>query len=156
MKKMIVALVMTLTVTANAGFFDFFDYSHFLKAAMVFSEGLNVNLEKLRLKQQQIMDIKEQLDIACDVTETMNPSLLALNELLTAYQVNENFCAPVTKVIKLQSDILTRCHEYYSKPVPENAKYIVGKFVFSIFQSKLILTKCFPIIGQIKFPVLPE
>lgn len=156
MKKIIVVLVLTLATSANAGFFNFFDYSYFFKAAIAFADGLNENLEKLRLKQHEIIDIQEQWDMACDVTQTLNPSLLALNELLSSYQVNQNFCAPITTVIKLQSDILAHCHEYYSKPVPENAKFIVGKFALSILQSKMILTKCFPIIAKIKFPVLPQ
>lgn len=155
MKKLIAILVLTSAVTAHAGFFDFFDYSKFFEAAITFADGLNENLEKVRIKQQETLDIKEQWDQACEVTKTLNPSILAFNKLLSSYHVNQNFCAPITTVIKLQSDILANCNEYYSKPVPDNAEYLVGKFTISLLQSKMILTKCYPIIAQIKLPGLP-
>ena len=60
MKKLILALVLTSTVTARAGFFDFFDFSKFFEAAITFADGLNENLEKVRIKQQETLDIREQ------------------------------------------------------------------------------------------------
>lgn len=155
MKKLVMSLVLLSAFTARAGFLDFFDYTKFLEAAITLADGLNENLEKVRLKQQQTLDIKEQWDMACDVTKTLNPSILAFNKLLSSYNVNKNFCAPITTVIKLQSDILARCNEYYSQPVPDNAEYILGKFTITLLQSKLILTRCYPLIGQIKLPGLP-
>ena len=155
MKKLVLTLLLTSTVTARAGFFDFFDYSKFFEAAITFADGLNENLEKVRIKQQETLDIREQWDQACDVTKTLNPSILAFNKLLSTYHVNSEFCAPITTVIKLQSDILANCNEYYSKPVPDNAEYLLGKFTITLLQSKLILTRCYPIIGQIKLPGLP-
>lgn len=155
MKKLVVSLVLLSAFTVRAGFWDFFDYSKFLEAAITLADGLNENLEKVRLKQKQTLDIQEQWDMACDVTKTLNPSILAFNKLLSSYNVNRNFCAPITTVIKLQSDILARCNEYYSQPVPDNAEYILGKFTITLLQSKLILTRCYPLIGQIKLPGLP-
>lgn len=155
MKKLIMATVLITSVTAQAGFFDFFDFTKFFEAAVTFADGLNENLEKVRIKQQETLDIREQWDMACDTTKTLNPSILAFNKLLSSYHVNSEFCAPITTVIKLQSDILANCNEYYSKPVPDNAEYLIGKFTISLLQSKMILTKCYPIIGQIKLPALP-
>lgn len=155
MKKLIIAIMLVGSVSVQANLLNFFDFTKFFEAAITFADGLNENLEKVRLKQQETLDIKEQWDMACDVTKTLNPSILAFNKLLSTYKVNQNFCAPITTVIKLQSDILARCNEYYSQPVPDNAEYLVGKFTISIFQSKLILTKCYPILGQIRIPGLP-
>ena len=155
MKNIIFTLVFASALTARAGLFDFFDYTKFFEAAIAIADGMNENLEKVRLKQQQVLDIKEQWDMACDTTKTLNPSILAFNKLLSSYNVNKNFCAPITTVIKLQSDILARCNEYYSQPVPDNAEYLIGKFTISLLQSKMILTRCFPLIGQIKLPGLP-
>lgn len=155
MKKLVIVLVLISAVTARAGLFDFFDYSKFFEAAITFADGLNENLEKVRIKQQELVDIKEQWDMACDVTKTLNPSLLALNKILATYNVNKNFCAPITTALKLQTDIIANCNEYYSKPVPDNAEYLVGKFTISLLQAKLILTRCYPIVGEIKLPGLP-
>ena len=155
MKKIIISLVLVSGITAKAGLMDFFDFSKFFEGAITIAEGINENLEKVRLKQQETLDIRDQWDQACEVTKTLNPSLLALNSLLSSYHVNSEFCAPITTAIKLQSDILARCNEYYSTPVPENAEYLVGKFTISIFQAKLILTKCYPIIARLKIPGLP-
>ena len=155
MKKIIFAVILTAAFTARAGLFDFFDYSKFIEAAVTLADGLNENLEKVRVKQQEVLDVKQQWDQACDVTKTLNPSILAFNKLLSTYNVNKNFCAPITTVIKLQSDILANCNEYYSKPVPDNAEYLLGKFTITLLQSKLILTRCFPLVGQIKLPGLP-
>ena len=155
MKKMVMLLVLSTTVTVHAGLFDFFDFSKFFEAGITLAEGINENLEKVRLKQQQVLDIREQWDQACSVTETLHPSMLAFNKLLSENQVNQNFCAPITTTIKLQADILAHCKDYYSKPVPENAEYLIGKFTISLMQSKLILTRCFPIVGKIKLPGFP-
>lgn len=155
MKKVILCLILSTAVTTHAGLFDFFDFSKFFEAAITLAEGINENLEKVRLKQHEVMDIREQWDQTCQVTETLNPSLIAFRKLLSENEVNQTFCAPITNVLKLQSDILAKCKDYYSQPVPENAEYLVGKFTITILQSKLILTRCFPIVGKIKLPGLP-
>lgn len=156
MKKTIMSFVLAIAVNLNADILNFFDYNEFFQAAYTFANGLNLNLEKARLKQQEIVDVREQWDTACDVTQTLNPSILAFNKLLTTYKVNQNFCAPITTVIKLQSEILAHCHEYYSKPVPENYNYLLSKYSLSLLQSKMILKKCFPLVGEIPLPPLPR
>ena len=156
MKKIFMSFILAATVNANADLFNFFDYNQFFQAAYTFADGLHINLEKARLKQQQVVDIREQWDTACEVTLTLNPSILAFNKLMTTYKINQNFCAPVTTVIKLQSEILANCHNYYSKPVPENADYLLSKYAISLMQSKMILKKCFPWVGEIPLPPLPK
>lgn len=155
MKKLIISLVLISGLTAKAGLLDFFDFSKFFEGALTIAEGINENLEKVRLEQQKTLDIREQWDQACAVTQTLNPSLRALNTLLADYHVNSEFCAPITTAIRLQADLIDRCQDYYSKPVPENAEYLIGKFTISILQSKMILAKCYPIINKLKFPGLP-
>ena len=155
MKKAIVAIVMSFGITAQAGIFDFFDFTKFFEGAIVIAEGINENLEKLRLKQQETLNIREQWDQACEVTTALNPTILEFNKLLAKHKVNQELCAPVTTVIKLQTDILARCSDYYNKPVPENAEYLLGKFALSVFQSKMILTKCYPELAKVKIPGLP-
>lgn len=155
MKKLVILAIVTSALTAKAGLFDFFDYTKFFEAAIMFAEGLNENLEKVRVKQQEVVDIKEQWEMACDMTQTINPTLVEFSKFLTTYKLNQNFCAPLTTAIKLQSDILMHCKDYYSKPVPENAEYLVGKFTVSILQTKMIMTKCFPVLSNIQLPTLP-
>lgn len=156
MKKIIMTLVLTTGLTANAGLADiinWFDLTPFVESTIKAVEGIAINLEKVRLEQQKVLNIREQWDQACEVTATLNPSILAFNKLLADKKVNQELCAPVTTVIKLQSDILMRCHDYYSKPVPENAEFLLRKFMISVFQSKMILTKCYPELAKVKLPI---
>jgi hypothetical protein len=155
MKKLIISLVLSLSVSANAGLLDFFDFSKFFEAAITIGEGINDNLEKIRLLQKQQLDLQEQVDIVCDVTKSLNKPVGALSELLTKYQVNQNFCAPITTVLNLQTQIIEKCRDYYANPVPESAEYLVSKFTVSIIQTRLILNKCYPILSKIKLPGLP-
>ena len=155
MKKILVSAVLALSVTAHAGIFDFFDFTKFFEAALTAGEGIAENLEKLRLEQQKVLDIREQWDQACEVTQVINPSLVQLNTLLSKYKVNQELCAPVTTVLKLQSDILAHCQDFYSKPVPENAEFLLGKFTISLLQTKMLLTKCYPALKNVKLPGLP-
>lgn len=155
MKKIIAIAIITSALTARAGLFDFFDYSHFIEAAITFAEGLNENLEKVRVKQQQVVDVREQWDMACNATQTLNPTLVELSKFLIDNKLNNSFCMPLSTALKLQSEILMHCQDYYSKPVPENAEFLVGKFTVSILQTKMIMTKCLPILSNVKLPGLP-
>lgn len=155
MKKLIAAIILSVSVTSHAGLFDFFDLSKFVEGALTIAEGINENLEKIRLEQQKVLDVREQWEQTCETAQLLNPSLVALNKLLVEHNVNKEFCAPITTALRLQSDVLTRCQDFYNKPVPENAEYLNSKVTLSVMQAKLVLTKCFPIIGQIKFPGMP-
>jgi len=118
-------------------------------------EGVAENLEKVRLEQQKVLDIREQWDMACETVQTVNPAILKLNKALSAAKINNKLCAPVTTVIKLNSDILMRCQDFYSKPVPDNAEFLLGKFTISLFQTRLLLNKCYPALKNVKIPGLP-
>ena len=153
MKKLAFALLLTCTVTAHAGIFDFFDLSKFFEAAVTASEGIADNLEKVRLAEMKVLDIREQWDQACVITNSIQPSILVLNKVLTDAKVNLKVCAPITTVIKLNSDILAHCADFYTKPVPDNAEFLLGKFAIAVFQTKLLLNKCNPELAKlIKLP----
>jgi len=155
MKRLILAVVLSVGMTAQAGIWDYFNFTKFFEAALLAGEGVAENLEKLRLEQQKVLDIRTQWDLSCETIQKVNPSLLALNKALTEAKINNTLCAPVTQVLKLNSDILMRCQDYYSKPVPENAEFILGKVTISLFQTRLLLNKCYPALKKVKIPGLP-
>jgi len=155
MKSIILAVIMVSGMTAKAGVLDFFDFSKFFEAALTAGEGVADNLEKLRLEQQKVLDIREQWDMACATVTSINPAILKLNKALTAAKINNKLCAPVTTVIKLNSDILMHCQDYYSKPVPDNAEFLLGKVTISLFQTRLLLNKCYPALKNVKIPGIP-
>src|SRR5688572_12551624 len=150
MKRIILALILSTGLTAQAGIWDFFDFTKFFEAALIAGEGVAHNLEKLRLEQQKVLDIRQQWDLSCETIQKVNPSLLALNKALSEAKINNAVCAPVTQVIKLNSDILMRCQDYYSKPVPDNAEFILGKVTISLFQTRMLLNKCYPALKKVK------
>jgi hypothetical protein len=155
MKSIILAVIMVSGMTAKAGVLDFFDLTKFVEAALTAGEGVAINLEKIRLEQQKVLDIREQWDLGCASIQTINPDLLKLNKALSAAKINNKLCAPVTQIIKLNSDILMRCQDFYSKPVPDNAEFLLGKVAISLFQTKLLLNKCYPELKKVKLPGLP-
>lgn len=129
-------------------------WRNFFRVAGAVANVVNANLEKVRLYSHANMNIQEQWDLACDVTQTLNPSLLELNKLLTKHKVNDKLnCAPITPLIRLQTQIIAQCHDFYSKPVPDNAKVMLGKFALTVFQAKLVLTKCYPELAKVKLPM---
>lgn len=174
MKKVILAVILSLTLSLSAqaasqvtaqvatkategfSFNPFsFDLGKLLEPALVAGEHVVKALEELRLAQHQVLDIRQQWDIACEFTTSVNPSILALNKTLIDLKVNKITCTPITTVIKLNSDILGRCKDYYSKPVPENVEFLLGKFAISAFQTRMLLHKCYPALKNVKIPGLP-
>jgi len=154
MKKLLIASIMTLGLSAQADIFNFFDFTKFGEALLAVADGININLEKVRVTSQQHVDVKEQWDLACETTQSLNQSVVALSALLSKNKVNQKFCAPITTAMNLQSNIIKNCQKYYSKPVPENAAVLLGQFTMSIIQTKMILTKCYPILNDIYLPFL--
>lgn len=150
MKKIILAFTLTLGMTLSARALDL---AQFFQIAGAIANVINQNLEQVRLSAQKNPSIQERWDLACEVTQTLNPSILAFNKLLTAHKVNQALCAPITPLIKYQSDIIANCNNFYSKPVPENAELFLRKFAITVFQSKLILTKCYPELAKVKLPI---
>jgi len=110
------------------------------------------NLERARLASLSNPSIQQQWDVACGVTKALNPGLIAFNQMLAENRINQRLCAPITPLIKLQTDIMANCEQFYSRPVPENARLMLGKFAITLFQSKMILTKCYPALAGIRLP----
>jgi len=153
MKKTILLLTMILGLNAQADLFNFFDFTKFGEALLATVDGINQNLDKIRVVSQQHLPMQEQWDIACETTQSLNQSVVALSTLLTKYKINQKFCAPITTTLNLQANIIKNCQKYYSKSVPENAEVLLGQFAMSVIQSKMILSKCYPIINEIKLPI---
>lgn len=155
MKKMILAFTLIAGLTAKADIFNFFDFTQFGQALLTFADGVNQNLEKIRLLQNEQLPIREQWDLACETTQSLNQSVVALNKMLSKYKVSQETCTPISAILNLQIEVIKNCQNYYSKPVPDNAEVLLNKVTASLLQSKLILTKCYPALNQIKIPGLP-
>src|SRR6476620_7179496 len=100
MKKLILAVVLSAGMTAQASVWNFFDLTKFFEAALIAGEGVAENLEKLRLEQQKVLDIREHGDMSCETIQKINPSLVAWNKAVSEAKINNKLCAPVTQVIK--------------------------------------------------------
>lgn len=155
MKKLIVSLTLVAAVSAQADIFNFFDFTKFGEAVLAFADGVNTNLERIRLAQREQLNIQEQWDLTCEATQSFNKSLEAFNTLFIKYKVNQQVCFPVTSLLALQADVVKNCQNYYSKPVPDNAEHLINKMTATLIQSKMLLNKCYPIVKQIKIPGLP-
>jgi hypothetical protein len=153
MRKIIMSLLLVAPFSAKAGILDSLDYTQLFATAGAIAHVVEINLEQLRQSAQQNPSNQVNWDLMCEATQTLNPSILAFNKLLTKHKVNQALCAPITPLIKYQSDIIAACNDFYSKPVPENAQLFFRKFAFTIFQSKLILTKCYPELAKVKLPL---
>ena len=154
MKKMILAVILSVSVSANAYVLESLDWALVLRNVMAVAKVINRNLEQVRLYSHANMNIQDEWDLACEATQTLNPSILEFNKLLTKYEVNQKLgCAPITPLIRYQTEIIKQCQAFYGKPVPENAKVMLTKFAFTVFQSKMILTKCYPELAKVKLPI---
>ncbi len=155
MKKLILALAITTSLTAKAGLFDFIDFKEVLKTYFAVAKVVELQLEKVRLFQNENLDIRQQWDLACETTQSLNQGLVALNQMLGKYKVNQQTCLPLTAALNLQIEIVKNCQNYYSKPVPDNAEILMNKFTASLFQSRMVLVKCYPRLRDYKIPGLP-
>ncbi len=155
MKILILTTSLIFSLNARADIFNFFDFSQFGQALLTVADGINQNLEKLRLLQNEKLHIREQWDLACETTQNLNQGIVALNKMLGKYKVNQTTCVPITAILFLQIEVIKNCQNYYSKPVPDNAEILINKVTASLLQSKIVLTKCFPNLASIKFPGLP-
>lgn len=156
MKKILVAVLLITSAQAKADFFaSLFDFAEVTKTFLMVSDVIANNLEKVRLVQTQNVDIKQQWDLACETTQSLNQGIVALNKMLSKYKVSQETCTPISAVLNLQNEIIKNCQGYYSKPVPVNADLLLNKFTASLIQSRLILVKCYPSLKDIKIPGLP-
>lgn len=155
MKKIILVLTLTASFSARADLLNFFDFTKFGEAALAFADGINDNLEKVRLAQRESHNIQEQWDITCEITQSLNKNLEAFNVLFGKYKINQQTCLPVTSIIAFQADIIKNCQNYYSKPVPENAERLINKATATLIQTKMLLNKCYPALKDVQIPGLP-
>ena len=140
---MILALLLTVSLNANAGLLDFFDFTKFGEALLLIVDGMNDNLEKVRLYQHEQMDVTTQWDRACRLTKGLNQSTVELNTILTAFNFDKKSCLPLTTALQLQNDIITNCEKFNSEPVAVNTDYILTHFIQSVEAVKQITSQCF-------------
>ncbi len=143
MKKMTLAFLLTVSLNANAGLLDFFDFTKFGEALLLIVDGMNDNLEKVRLYQHEKMDVTTQWDRMCRITAGLNQSTVELNTILTAFNFEKKTCLPLTTALQLQADIIVNCEKFNSEPVAVNADYVLGHFMQSVEAVKQIKAECF-------------
>jgi hypothetical protein len=143
MKKMTLALLLTVSLNANAGLLDFFDFTKFGEALLLIVDGMNDNLEKVRLYQHEKMDVTTQWDRMCRITAGLNQSTVELNAILTALNFEKKTCLPLTTALQLQTDIIANCEKFNSEPVAVNTDYVLGHFMQSVEAIKQIKAECF-------------
>ena len=152
MKKIVLSLLLMKSLTAQAGLLDMFDVAQALKTYIAVTKAVAVQLEKVRLVQNQNLDIRQQWDLTCETTQNLNQGLVALNKMFSKYKVNQETYLPITATL---IEIVKNCQNFYSKPVPDNAEILMNKLTASLFQSRMVLVKCYPSLKDIKIPGLP-
>lgn len=154
MKRIMMATLMLFALISQANVQQNNDAQSLLRNAWQVIKVISQGLEHVRLYSHANMNIQQQWDMACDVTKTLNPSLLEFNKLLTKHNVNQKLgCAPITPLIKYQTEIIAQCNQFYTRPVPDSARVMLGKFALTVFQSKLLMTKCYPELAKVKLPI---
>ncbi len=142
MKKMTLAILLTLSLNANAGLLSFFDITKFGQALLLIVDGMNENLEKIRIYQHEKMDVTIQWDRMCRITAGLNQSTVELNTILTTFNFDTKTCLPLTTALQLQTDIIANCEKFNSEPVAVNTDYVLGHFMTSIEAVKKIKSEC--------------
>lgn len=156
MKKVLVTLILTTSLVSHADIYDiinFFNFSKFVSSTILVAQGIADNLEKVRTVQQEKLPIQEQWALVCETTQNLNKSVEALGAELVKYKVGQEYCAPISQILNMQADIIKNCQNYYNKPVPENVQHLINKFTMTVFQSRMLLVKCYPELGKIKLPL---
>jgi hypothetical protein len=143
MKKMTLTLLLTVSLNANAGLLDFFDLSKFGQALLLIIDGMNDNLEKVRLYQHEKMDVTTQWNRMCRITSGLNQTTVELNTILVAFNFDKRTCLPLTTALQLQSDIIANCEKFNSEQVAVNTDYVLGHFMQSVEAVKQIKAECF-------------
>lgn len=143
MKKMILLTALTVSLNAQAGLLDFFDFTKFGQAILLIVDGINENLEKVRLYQHEQLDLETQWNVMCRINQGLNQSTVELAQILEARNFDQKVCLPLTTALNLQNSILANCQKFYSEPVPVNSDYVLGQFMQSVAAVQEIKAKCF-------------
>lgn len=143
MKKMTLALLLTVSLNANAGLLDFFDFTKFGEAILMIVDGVNENLERVRLWQHDKMDVTTQWNRMCRITAGLNQSTVELGAVLAEANFDQKACLPLVTALQLQADIIANCEKFNSEPVAVNTDYVLGHFMQSVEAVKQIKAECF-------------
>ena len=143
MKKIILITALTASLNAQAGLLDFFDFTKFGQAILLIVDGINENLEKVRLYQHEQLDLETQWNVMCRITQGLNQSSVELAQVLATQNFDHKACLPLTTALNLQNSILANCQKFYSEPVAVNSDYVLGQFVQSVEAVKEVKAKCF-------------
>ncbi len=150
MKKLIMSLVLTISVSANAGLFDgLIDWEKVVTVLFQVSEKMNKNLEEIRLDHHAKYDDREKWEMLCDGTFVLKQNLEIIDLLLNKYNFATPHCMPLTQSLKLSSQILGRCMDYYDKEVQMNFDNNMADAMMMIAESQEVLNKCYPWLGNL-------
>lgn len=148
MKKLILALALSATVTAQAKLSDYFDVEKFLSGALLISESINESLEQLRQQQHAKYDIQQQWDMLCNVNAKLKNNLEFADALLNSYRLGQPACIPLSNALKLQVSVMNRCNDFYNKEVQMNFDNVFSDVMMSVAESQQILTQCYPWVAD--------
>lgn len=148
MKKLILILGLSLSVSAQAKLSDYFNVEKFLTGALLISESINESLEQLRQEQHAKYDIQKQWDTMCEVNARLKANLEFADALLNSYNWGQPACLPLSNALKLQISVMSRCNDFYNKSVQLNFDNVFNDLVMSITESQQILSKCYPWVSE--------
>jgi hypothetical protein len=151
MKKIVLLLTLSASLSAQAKLQDYFDFEKFVGGLMMISDSVNESLEKVRLSQQQHLDVQAQWDLACDAVEVLKVKTDLMATFLVSHKLGQPACLPLVRTLQLQSSIMARCKDYYANPVPSNSDNTIADVILAIQESNTILTECYPIFGELSF-----
>lgn len=149
MKKIMFAVAIMVGLNARAGFLDgLVDWEQVGTVLLGTSEKVNKVLEQMRLDHHAKYDQRPQWEMLCDATFVLKQNLEIVDLLLNKYNFAQPACIPLSDALKLQSNILGRCMDYYDKEVQLNFDNNFGDFMMMVEDSKDVVEKCYPFLGQ--------
>jgi hypothetical protein len=151
MKKWILALTMTLTFNARAGFGDWFDLEKMFTGWLMIAESINGGLEKVRVLKHENLNIDQEWAIMCQANNGLKAQLDAAERILTILNWGTPACLPLTNSMRLQSKVMARCNDYYNKPVQQNFDEVLFASVEAFTEAQAVMVRCYPFIGDIGF-----
>jgi len=157
-EKMMKKILVMITVFASIaqaqilpGFTDLFDLAKIGQGVLMVADGINEGLEKIHVIQKEKVDVEQQWNDICTVTVSLNKSVEAFSSLLAKYDVDAKVCAPLSRVLTLQYEIINHCQDYYTDTVSMNSDFVLGAFSKTLEESTKILTQCYPFLNSLPF-----
>ncbi len=149
MKKMIMALALTLGLNAQAALSDWIDIEKLMQGGLLITESINGGLEKLRVLQHEKYDVKDQWAIMCNAVAQAKNGLEFADSMLNIYGLGTPACLPLSNTLKLQASVLARCNDFYDKEVQLNFDNVFADAVVSITESQEVLAQCYPFVKDL-------